>query len=62
MLLDTITLTLPAEELVGVTLDLFWGDGEANAFHVLTAHEGWFCGPGAFVASGGEIKRFDGIQ
>jgi len=62
MLLDTLMLTLPVEELVGVTLDLFWGDGEANAFHVLTAHEGWFCGPGAFVASGGEIKRFDGIQ
>jgi len=26
------------------------GAGEINWYHVLAAPEGWFCGPGAFVA------------
>ncbi len=61
-LLDTLTLKLPDDELVSVTLDLFWGDGETNSFHILTAQEDWFCGPGAFVISEGKPKRFEGIE
>ncbi len=58
-LLDTLTLQLPDDELAGVTLELFWGDGETNSFHIVTANEDWFCGPGAFVASEGKIRRFE---
>jgi len=60
-LLDTLTLPLPDDELAGMTLDLFWDDGEANSFHILTAKENWFCGPGAFVVTDGKAKRFEGI-
>ncbi len=60
-LLDTLMLTLPDEELAGVTLDLFWNDSESNSFHILTAKDDWFCGPGAFVTSDGKITRFEGI-
>ncbi len=61
-LLNTLTLALPDEELAGVTLDLFWGDGASNSFHVLSAKEDWFCGPGAFVVSDGKITRFEGVE
>jgi beta-mannosidase len=61
-LLDTLTLQLPDDELAGVTLDLFWGDGETNSFHIVTAKEDWFCGPGAFVISDGKPRRFEGLE
>jgi hypothetical protein len=49
--LATLTLDLSDQEFAGATLELEWGDGQTNWYHALGAHDGWFCGPGAYVVS-----------
>ncbi len=56
-LLETISLAVPQEEMAGATLELHWGAGETNWYHVLAAPEGWFCGPGAFVVAPDGMRR-----
>jgi beta-mannosidase len=55
--LGALKLVLPGEELASATLELEWGSGETNWYHVLAARDGWFCGPGAFVAGRASTVR-----
>ena len=55
--LGDVALTLADQEFVGATLELEWADGETNWYHVMAAHDGWFCGPGAFVVDESGIYR-----
>ncbi len=55
--LGSIRLVMPADEFASATLELQWGDGETNWYHVLAARDGWFCGPGAFVVGPASIVR-----
>ncbi|HYL60207.1 MAG TPA: hypothetical protein VEU51_15160, partial [Candidatus Acidoferrales bacterium] len=56
--LGTLALAAPADDFAGATLELRWGDGQSNSFHVIAAPDGWFCGPGAFVVGPYAIDRF----
>jgi hypothetical protein len=56
--LGTVAVDLPREEFAGAILEMEWGEGETNSYHVLAARDGWFSGPGAFVASPARIQRF----
>jgi len=43
--------------MAAAILDLYWGTGENNWYHVLAAPGGWFCGLAAFVASRDGVTR-----
>lgn len=54
--LTNVSVTLPERPLLGTTLELEWA-GESNWYHLVTAPEGWFCGPGAFTVEDGVLRR-----
>lgn len=58
--IGVVDVAAAAEPFVATTLELVWADGahtERNAFTVLAAPAGWFCGPGAFAVGADGIRR-----
>ena len=55
--LGRVSVQLADESFAGGTLELRWGNGERNWFHVIAAPKDWFCGPGAYTVGPDGVRR-----